>query len=154
MTTANQVSVDRVELRNAFEFASTGNLGENSAYISLDTGRIYWLSEAGESDEDVPDDLETSQRYLAVPRKTDLDLGRSLALSFIGQELPGDLATVTGFFRRRGAYARFKELLARRDMLEKWYEYEDRSTEQALHRWCGQNGIQLLDEQHGRYIGD
>ena len=149
MTMANQVSVDRVELRSAFEFASMGNLGENSAYISLDTGRIYLLSKTCGSDEDVPDDLEISERYLAVPRKTDLDLGRSLALSFIGQELPGDLATVIGFFRRKGAYARFKELLAHRDMLDKWYEYEDCSTEQALDRWCGQNGIQLLDEQHG-----
>jgi hypothetical protein len=130
MTTANAVSVDPAELRNAFDFVRHGQLmRERCVYLSLDTGRVYWLLDVVESDEDVPDDLETSDRYIAVPRKTDLDLGRSLALSFIGQELPGDLATVAGFFRRKGAYGRFKELLAHRDMLDKWYEYEDHATE-------------------------
>jgi hypothetical protein len=149
MTTVKLVSVDPTELRDAFEFVSSGDLYENSAYISRDTGRIYCLSKVVESDEDVPDDLEDSDGYIAIPRKTDLDLGRNLALSFIGEELPGDLATVAGFFRRKGAYARFKDLLERRGMLDKWYQYEDDATEQALRRWCEENGIQILEQQHG-----
>ena len=39
---------------------------ENNAYISLDTGEIYWTSELNPVEEDVPDDLETSDRYLAI----------------------------------------------------------------------------------------
>lgn len=38
---------------------------ENAAYISLDTGTIYWLSD--ELDEETPPDLETSDRYLEIP---------------------------------------------------------------------------------------
>jgi hypothetical protein len=149
MTTAKPVSVDPVELRDAFEFVSSGDLYENRAYISRDTGRIYWLSDVVEADEDVPDDLDDANRYIAIPHKTELDLGRNLALSFIGQELPSELATAAGYFRRRGAYARFKELLARRGILDKWYGYEDHATEQALRRWCGENGVQLMDQRHG-----
>jgi hypothetical protein len=149
MTTAKPVSVDPTELRDALEFVSSGDLYENSAYIYRDTGKIYWLSDGVELDEDVPDDLEDSDHYIAIPRKTDLDLGRNLVLSFIGQELPGEFATVAGYFRRKGAYARFKDLLARRGMLDKWYGYEDDATQQALRRWCEENGIQLLEQQRG-----
>ena len=55
---------------------------EHQAYISLDTGAIYWVSESNpmEAEADVPDDLETSDRYIAVPHKNDLDLGTQLAL--------------------------------------------------------------------------
>jgi Uncharacterised protein family (UPF0158) len=149
MTSVKPIPVDPVELRDAFEFVSSGDLYANRAYISRDTGKIHWLSEAIEPDEDVPDDLEESDRYIAIPHKTDLDLGRNLALSFIGEELSDDLATVAGFFQRKGAYARFKDLLARRGMLDKWYSYEDHATEQALRYWCEENGIQLLEQQRG-----
>jgi hypothetical protein len=30
-------------------------------------------------------------------------------------------------------------------MLERWYEFEQRATEQALREWCDENGIQLVD---------
>ena len=102
MTPTKPVSVNHTELRDAFEFVSAGDLYEHGAYISLDTGKIHWVSDAVELDEDCPDDLESSDRYIAVPHKTELDLGRRLALSFARQALADDYQTVAGFFRRRG----------------------------------------------------
>ena len=58
----------------------------------------------------------------AVPHENDLGLGRHLALAFVDQELSDEYDTVAGFFRRRGAYGRFKALLHARGMLEQWYE--------------------------------
>ena len=49
----------------------------------------------------------------------------------------------SGFFRHRGAYARFKELLLSEGCLDKWYAYEAEATEQALRDWCRANEIQL-----------
>ncbi len=145
MTSAT-VSVNAEELRSTFEFVSSGAPLEHSANICLDTGRIYWDPElVGLADEDLLDDLETSDRYISVPHKNDLDLGRRLALSFVGQEVPGDYDTVAGFFCRRGAYARFKDLLQARGKLERWYEFEDHATEEALLAWCAENGIRLVD---------
>jgi hypothetical protein len=99
-----------------------------------------------EAEVDLPEDLETSDRYIAVPHKNDLRLGRPLALTFVNQELPNDFDTVAGFFRRRGAYARFKDLLLARGMLERWYDYENRATEEALLAWCEENGVQAVHE--------
>jgi hypothetical protein len=79
-----------------------------------------------------------------VPRDRELrvDLGRPLALAFAATELPDDDDTVAGFFRRRGAYRRFKDLLEKRGKLEAWYEFENRATEDALLAWCAEHGIE------------
>ena len=139
------VAVKLDDLSLAFEFVGAGPPRENNAYISLDTGEIFWTSEMNPMDEDVPDDLETSDRYLSVPRKTDLDLGKRLALRFAANELPGCYDQVAGFFRREGAYARFKALLDSKGALDRWYAYEAESIEQALRAWCAENGLELSE---------
>ncbi|MBX9811696.1 MAG: hypothetical protein K2Y16_08810 [Burkholderiales bacterium] len=70
------------DLALAFEFVSSGPPMEHNAYLSIDTGRIYWISELASVEEEIPDDLETSDRYIAIPHRNDLDLGRNLALRF------------------------------------------------------------------------
>jgi hypothetical protein len=50
---------------------------------------------------------------------------------------------VATFFRKRGAYGRFKDLLERKGLLEAWYEYEAQAVEQALRTWSAENGLQL-----------
>jgi len=148
MTTTRTVSINATDLRTTFDFVSAGAPLEHSAYICLDTGKIYRkaVSAGLENEDDLPEDLDVSDRYVAVPHKNDLDLGRRLALAFVDQELPGDRDTVIGFFRRRGAYGRFKDLLYTRDMLQRWYGFESRAMEEALLAWCEENGIRLVDE--------
>jgi hypothetical protein len=146
MTSARPVTVSAVELRDAFDFVSAGSLFEHCAYICIDTGRIFWTSISADLDEEgLPEDLETSDRYITVPHKNNLGLGRNLALAFVSQELPNDYDTVAGFFRRKGAYGRFKKLLASRGMLEAWYTFEENETMTALRGWCEENSIQLVD---------
>ena len=139
------VAVKYDDLQEAFDFVSSAAPMEHSAYISLDTGAIYWMSELNPLEEEVPGDLETSNRYLAVPHKNDLDLGSRLALRFAAEELPGQYAQIEGFFRHRGAYARFKELLAAEGCLDKWYAFEVASTERALRNWCTENDLQIVE---------
>ncbi|HME21017.1 MAG TPA: hypothetical protein VKI44_06600 [Acetobacteraceae bacterium] len=146
MDSTKPVSVNAEELRSSFNFVSTGAPFEHSAYICLDTGKIYWHSDAVDlEEEEPPEDLDTSDRYIAVPHKNDLDLGRRLVFAFIDQVLPDDSGTVAGYFQRRGAYGRLKDLLYRRGMLERWYEFENRTTEGALRAWCQENGIQPVE---------
>jgi hypothetical protein len=147
MPSTKTVSVNADELRTTFEFVSFGAPLEHSAYICVDTGKIYChsLSAGLDEEEDLPEDVETSDHYIAVPHKNDLGLGRRVALAFVDQELSDEYGTVVGFFGRRGAYGRFKALLHARGMLEQWYEFENRAMEEALLAWCEENGIQLVD---------
>ncbi|MCA1851828.1 MAG: hypothetical protein LC647_05405 [Beggiatoa sp.] len=137
------VAVKLNDLAMAFEFVGAAPPCENNAYISLDTGEIFWTSKMNRMDEDVPDDLETSDRYLPIPHKTDLDLGKRLALRFVASELPRCYDQAAGFFRRAGAYARFKALLDSKGTLERWHAYEAESIEQALRAWCAENELEL-----------
>ena len=140
------VTVKYEDLSAAFDFVSYGPPMDHEAYISLDTGVIYWVSEANPVDEDIPDDLETSDRYIAVPHKNDLDLGSRLALDFVAAELPDRLVEAQNVFRHRGAYGRFKELLTMKGCLDKWYAFEAESTAAALKSWCAEHGIAVVDD--------
>ncbi|MDD5329013.1 MAG: UPF0158 family protein [Sulfuricella sp.] len=131
------------ELLDAFEFVSAGAPFENSAYVDPDTGAIFWVSSEIELKYEAPDDLDTSNRYIAIPHKNDLNLGRDLVLSFVDEVLPGDYNAVSGFFRSKGAYRRFKDFLASRDMLERWYSFEAGATQEALREWCRENKLEL-----------
>jgi hypothetical protein len=146
VTSTKTLAVNAEELRNVFDLVSAGAPFENSAWICLDTGKLHWRSlAAGMQDEDFPKDIDDSDRYLAVPTQRDLDLGRPLALAFAAAELPDEYDTVAAFFRRRGAYGHFKDLLQAHGLLARWYEFENRSTAEALLAWCAENGIQLVE---------
>jgi hypothetical protein len=85
VATRGTVTTNARGLRDAFDFVSAGQAFDHSPYISLDTGRIYWRSrETDLEEEDLPDDIDDSDRYLAVPSQRDLGLGRRLALAFVG----------------------------------------------------------------------
>jgi hypothetical protein len=135
--------VDVDDLVIALEFASVGEVYGNQAFVSVKTGKIFFKSEDLGIQEDAPADLETSEEFLCLPNKRQLGLGRDLVFAFVEEKLPGKWADVREFFRRRGAYARFKDMLESCNMLEAWYKYEETRTEEELRRWCEDNGLQL-----------
>ncbi len=73
--------------------------------------------EFGEDEEELPDDIGDGDKYLRIPDKSELDLGKPLVLDFARQFLPDDFNKVREIFSKRGAYARFKDLLEYRGAL-------------------------------------
>jgi hypothetical protein len=139
------VAVNRHEIELAFHFVNSGAPMEHHAYISLDTGDIHWVSEFNMVDEEVPDDLETSDRYIALPHRSELGLGRNLALDFAADALPDRYKDVEAIFRRKGAYGRFKDLLETVGLLDTWYRFEDAAMSKALRAWCAANDIAIVE---------
>jgi hypothetical protein len=141
------VDISHFELTNAFLFSSAGSPGEGTAYIDLDTGTIYLVSDYIDRQEDVPEDIQTSECYLAIPHKNEFNLGRRLVMCFCAEKLSDDdYEKVEDIFRRKGAYSRFKDFLDRKNLLGDWYAYEEKATEQALREWCEDNGITIIPE--------
>jgi len=134
--------VNFADLQLAFEFVSSGGMGENEAYLDRQSGKIYWHSEFGDNEEELPNDID-DEKYISIPDKRELDLGKSLALDFAREFLPGDYDEVRHISSRRGAYRRYKELLVRRDALERWYDFSNKSEAAALREWCAENAIDL-----------
>lgn len=129
------------ELLAAVEWVSAGEAAalDCNAYVSKATGQIHWLGEG--VDDDLPEDIEDGSVYVAVSHKSELDLGRTLALRFVEARLPHSYETVHQYFRNRGAYSRFKTLLERAGQLEAWHNYEQNAIEEALREWCEVNGL-------------
>src|SRR5882762_1679992 len=110
------MAVSFSDLRLAFEFVSSGGTGENEAYLDRQSGKIYWHSEFGDNDEELPDDID-DEKYISIPDKRELDLGKPLVLDFAREFLPDDYDEVRHIFSRGGAYRRYKNLLVRRSAL-------------------------------------
>ena len=75
------------DLQLAFEFVSSDGMGENEAYLDRQSGKIYWRSEFGEIDEELPDDID-NEKYIAIPDRRELDLGKPLVLDFAREFYP------------------------------------------------------------------
>ncbi len=140
------ICVKFIEVRNAFEFVSSGSPSQHLAYICKNTGAIYWTSSIVTLEEEVPDDLQSSINYIEVPHKNSLKLGQGLALAFIDIELPHEYNFVASLFRKRGAYRRFKDMLQYQGLLERWYAFEERASDKALLAWCEENKLQVTHE--------
>ena len=129
------------DLLDAYEWVSADLALQNSAYVHRTSGAIYLDTDEIEVGEEVPEDIEDGTKYIAVPHKHDLDLGKALVFDFVEEYLPEDVDKVAGYFKRPGAYSRYKELLERRELLEKWYGYEQKKTFEVLRQWATENSI-------------
>ncbi len=140
--------VDFAAVLDAFEYASAGMNGEWRACIQVDTGKVYsWCTTGDVEDEyqDVLEDVDTSDNYIELPDRHELDLGQRLVFAFVDSEIPKYYDTVSDIFRRRRAYRWFKDFLSSRNELERWYEFEASTTRDRLRAWCEAQGFELVE---------
>ncbi|MBA3614148.1 MAG: hypothetical protein H0W49_14810, partial [Nitrospirales bacterium] len=128
-----------VEFKNileAFEFVSFGSRYEYQAFLDKSTGKMYYHSEFGDDMDELPADID-DERFIEIPHKNELDLGKKLILKFAYLYLPTEVVRIQAMFDRKGAYSKYKALLEQKGMLERWYEFESKEQEKALREWCG-----------------
>lgn len=130
------------DIEDAFFFVSMDQPYMHNAVLCKETGRIFHTSELGDSDE-LPEDIEDPDKYIGIPHKNELDLGRALVIRFTSEFLPEELDNVYSIFSRKGAYSKFKNLLERKGALDKWYQYENEQQQQALKEWCREHEIEI-----------
>jgi hypothetical protein len=142
---SEQTPVKLTDLEEALLFLGAGDEFGNTAWVCRETGKVHWHSDEFDEFGPLPEDIDDAARYVALPNKRDLDLGKPLALEFARTHLPACYEQVRGIFSRRGAYARFKDLLEHRESLDAWHQWEREQTLQALREWCADNGLTLAD---------
>ena len=130
------------DILTAFEFASMGD-SDNSAYLCWETGAMLWHSELSDELDELPEDIDDAEKYLALPDARDLDLGKPLVMRFAAEEFADHYDEVAAIFSRSGAYRRFRDLLTREAALDKWYALEAAAKEAALRAWCAENGVEV-----------
>ncbi len=149
MTANGAIEYD--DLLSAFEWVNASHLGDNSAFVCRETGAIHWGSNSADLEDELPDDIDDGRLYVAVPHGSELGLGKRMALAFTEEVLPHSTSEVAGFFRRPGAFPRFRELLGREQRVEEWREFERLATARAqawLVRVSRLQGLQRLFGRH------
>jgi hypothetical protein len=134
----------------AFECVCSCAPGESEAYICVSTGRIYLVSGIADSGEDVPEDIETSDQYIHVPHRSDLELGPEVVFAFVRKDMPDEWENIVDVFHRKGAYGEFRQMLRSRGLLDQWYAFEASAVENALREWSEENRIEFTDEEKSR----
>jgi Uncharacterised protein family (UPF0158) len=135
------MTINYSDIELAYDFVSFDIYEEHAAYLCKESGKIYYDSDLVE--DELPADIYENEKYIAIPGKRDLDLGKPLVMDFVSEHLPADLEEVYTFFRSEGAYSRYKELLDIRGVLDNWYTYEQEAIKKALLSWCKANGIEV-----------
>ncbi|HEY2230249.1 MAG TPA: UPF0158 family protein [Xanthobacteraceae bacterium] len=140
------IPVKWADLELAFDFVSGSANEEHHAFLCKETGNILWQSDSlDDEEEELPDDIDDPEKYISIPHKKELDLGKALVMDFVRQFLPNDVERVRDIFRKRGAYARYEDLLVHRHALDQWHAFETKSERETLRAWCEDNCI-VLDE--------
>ena len=73
-------------------------------------------------------------KYVAIPDKRELGLGKPLVLDFVREFLPSDFDEVRYIFGKKGAYPKFRALLARKNAVDRWYDFEIESDRTCVAR--------------------
>lgn len=131
------------DLLFGFEWVSASPDESARAYVSLETGAVFWESPE-DGNEALPVDLHDASRYVPIPQNDELDLGSRLPLRFANEHLPHRCDDVRAIFRSRGAYGRFKSLLIAESALDEWSTYRDAAVQAALTEWAADNGLNVV----------
>jgi hypothetical protein len=147
MQTVSQVTdnmkIKYKDIEEAFDFVSFGFYGDHSAVLDRSTGKIYLKSESGDYHE-IPKEILESDEAIEIPHKNDLGLGNQLVFEFVRSNIPDDYEHIRDIFSRRGAYARYKDFLDSKNLLQSWYDFENKAQEKTLREWCKDNGIDVI----------
>ncbi len=71
------------DIREGFDFVDLGGDGFNRAILCRRTGKIYQHAEHSdleEFNEELPEDVDDKEKYIDLPGKRELGLGKPLAL--------------------------------------------------------------------------
>ncbi len=134
------------DLDLALDCTSTDFLsGDYFAYINRETGELIHDDEGMDgAGDDVPDDIDDIDKYIQVPTKQDLGLGKPLVIQFSSEVIPDELNTVHAIFSKKGAYQRYKQLLSQLGKLDDWHNYEAEQQKKALLEWCDENDLEVV----------
>ena len=76
------VPVSLKDILGAFEFVCAGGGDEHQAFLCKQSSKLYCHSELCDDLDILPDDIGDSEKFLQIPDKRELDLGKPLALDF------------------------------------------------------------------------
>ena len=141
------MAIDLDELRLAYELQNQVHDLDDGSWLDLEAGTL--ITHIGENPDlfpPLPADIETNPRYVPLPTRQELNLGRELALDFMAERRPDEVRWTRETLGRRGGWHRFKNHLEDIGLIRDWYDYQEQHTLQALKAWCESQGVEVVEK--------
>ena len=134
------------DLQWAFDMNCQAGM-HDGVYIHRRSGAIFVDGDIGV---DQPEADLNDDDWIAVPDRSELDLGRVLVEEYLETLEPDVARRISEDFQgRRGAYRRLHAALEREGLRESWHGFEARATMSRLCEWCSEQGIELEEDAGG-----
>jgi hypothetical protein len=145
-------SISLAELEDAVQYMA--HFSGSVILLDLSTGNCVYDTKDTDTSQmlNIPDPVtgETSrQRYIPVPDKYQLNIGRSLVLSFCREHFADDYHEIFHRFKHANAYKWWRIFLDKHGAIQIWQEYRNRRTKEALIKWCDEQQIEYFDDFAG-----
>lgn len=138
-----EVKVDLEELMWAFESSDVSN----HFFIDLEKNEIVNINEYIEMQSDLKLEKMNDKRYMPIPERYPWDEKMLMELFAYSLE---DFNLVDEFINalnRSKPYRRFKALLDKHDLRDRWYAYKDNEIKNQLIDWLIENDIKLIGQE-------
>ena len=118
-------------------------------FLDLETGESVFLADeliTGLDNEGLEDEIEESpERYLRLPTKFEIHEYHIME-EFIWT-LKGEKADkLERAIRGRGAFRRFKDMVDRMGILQRWYDFQSEYYRKLAAQWCQEHGLEYEEE--------
>lgn len=134
------------QLEDAYFFTSFDNpYSENRAWINRRTGETHFYSDSNDLFGEEPDDLWT-QTWIELPGIRELGLDSALVFAFAATLSETHENSIRRIFSHKGAYRNMKLYLDDADLLEQWYDYENKATRERLLEWARKHDLEVIVE--------
>ena len=143
---AKQLSVDFEDLRLALQDHS----GEGSWFLNTETGEVVRLSDHDVLDEELAEEIEKGESFLAIPAQDSKAAYRDMRDFIAATEDHRLRGLLDGAFHGKGAFRRFKGVLREFPAdRERWFAFEQQRIYDRIRRWLETEGIEAVPRALG-----
>ena len=137
-------SITWFDLQLSLDFADAGQKYDGGAWFNRKTGELWTCGDGIWGPQEPAEDLNQSPDFVPAPNSHDLRLGVPLAMDFAYARLPDQVEEIRALFHRKGGWRNFRTLIARQNVEQEWFAWQDAATEKALREWAAEEGFEVI----------
>ncbi|MFC6289765.1 UPF0158 family protein [Levilactobacillus angrenensis] len=121
---------------------------EMTYYYSKKTEKVELVVEGMADYEAVADEIEeNSDQYLRQPSPYEINDYQKMIDFIDGLPVGQETQRLTRAINGHGAFRRFRDVLERFGLTQKWYDFKDAATRQQAIEWCQENQVSFTDKK-------
>ena len=116
---------------------------EDCFYYNKETGELEYFNYEHENPNDLDiEEVEDDEKFIRLPDKFDINDYGILKDFMFAQEDREIRDALYDIIHSKGVFKKFRQVVERFGILEKWYEFYAKAYEDIVKEWCEENGLE------------